>query len=312
MASLADRLLARELIVVTGKGGVGKTTLTALLGRALAARGRRVLLLETDPRESLHQLFGTEPSGGRILEAGPGLWLQNLEPRAVVEALVREKVPVAAIARRVIASPIFQHFAAGAPGLKEMATLGYAMRTVRGASRHRVDVVVLDAPATGHGVSMLNAPLLLEAAVGGGELGAMASELARWIADPARCAVAIGTLAEEMPVQEAIESLALLQAPPGRTGAGSAAGGREPAAVVVNGMYPPFPARLSAARAAVAPVLELWRRRRALNERELRRLRAAWRGPLLELPLLPLPRGPALLDGLAHALEPFLAAPIEA
>jgi energy-coupling factor transporter ATP-binding protein EcfA2 len=293
MSSLAALLLSRQLIVVTGKGGVGKTTLTGVLGRALAARGRRVLLLETDPRESLHQLVGTEPSGGRVLEAGPGLWLQNLEPRAVVEGLVREKIPVAAIARRVIASPVFQHFAAGAPGLKEMATLGYAWRAVRGSGRHRMDVVVLDAPATGHGVSMLQAPLLLEDAVAGGELGAMAAELAAWIADPAHCAVVVTTVAEELPVQEATELIGLL--------------GRAPALVVVNALYPPLPRPLPAGRGELATLLDLWRRRRELNERELRRLRAAWRGPLLELPLLPFPRGQALLEGLGAELEERLA-----
>ncbi|HXG45756.1 MAG TPA: ArsA family ATPase [Gemmatimonadales bacterium] len=293
MSSPAALLLSRQLIVVTGKGGVGKTTLTALLGRALAARGRRVLLLETDPRESLHQLLGTEPSGGRLLEAGPGLWFQNLDPRAVVEGLVREKIPVAAIARRVIASPLFQHFAAGAPGLKEMATLGHALRAVRGPGRPRLDVVVLDAPATGHGVSMLNAPLLLEDAVRGGELGAMAAELAAWIADPAHCAVAIATVAEELPVQEATELIGLLR--------------REPAVVVVNALYPPLPRPLPAERGDLAPFIDRWRRRRELNERELRRLRAAWRGPMLALPLLPLPRGPALLDGLGAVFERELA-----
>ncbi len=316
MPSLADRLASRQLIVVTGKGGVGKTTLTALLGQALAARGRRVLLLEADLRERLYQLLGTEPSGGRVLEAGARLWIQHLDPRTVVEDLVHQTVRVAAIARRVIRNPIFQHFAAGAPGLKEMATLGYAHRTVQGAYRHHADIVVLDAPATGHGVSMLNAPLLLQDAVSGGELGAMAAELGAWIADPARAAVVVGTLAEEMPVQEAIELVALLRRPAGggamegspTATARRAPGSREPAAVVVNRLYPPFPARLAHRRRALGPVRELWSRRRALNERDLGRLRAALTGPLVELPLLPLPQGPALLAGLAQALEPFLDA----
>ena len=133
---LIQQLARRRLIVVTGKGGVGKTTLTAAIGRLLAAAGRKTLLLEIDPRESL-------------------------QPHAVIESLVREKVPLAPLANRIIGSQVFQQSVAGAPGLKEMAVLGYALRTVLGEYRHSADVVVLDAPATGHGVSMLTAPLHL-------------------------------------------------------------------------------------------------------------------------------------------------------
>jgi anion-transporting ArsA/GET3 family ATPase len=115
IVSLLDRLERQQLIVVTGKGGVGKTTLTAVLGRRLAAAGRRTLLLEIDPRESLHQLLGTEPSGGAIVSAGRHLSAQNLQARSVIEDLVKEKVTLRALARRIVDSPLFQHFADGAP-----------------------------------------------------------------------------------------------------------------------------------------------------------------------------------------------------
>ena len=69
--TLGDRLLRQQLVVVTGKGGVGKTTVSAVLGRLLASRGRRVLLLEVDPRENLHHMLGVPPSGGEIVVAGP-------------------------------------------------------------------------------------------------------------------------------------------------------------------------------------------------------------------------------------------------
>lgn len=297
-----ELLARRQLVVVTGKGGVGKTSLTAALGRLLAGRGHRTLLLEVDPRESLHQLLGTEPSGGAVVKAGGKLSLQNLQPRAVVEGLVREKVKLGVLAKRIIASPAFQHFVDGAPGLREMAVLGYALRTVQGEYRHKADIVVLDAPATGHGASMLAAPQLLADMVAGGQLGEMAGALAGFVADPARCGVIIATLAEEMPVQETIELITLLKARLGRP----------PELVVANALYPPFPAaatrrRVPSAGEADRNLLDLWQQRTEGNERELARLRSAWAGALAELPLVSEERGPALLDRLESALAERIA-----
>ena len=280
--SALDRLAERQLVVVTGKGGVGKTTVASVLGRLLAARGRRVLLLEVDPRESLHQALGTEPSGGEIVPAGPGLWLQNLQPQAVIEGLVHEKVPLGYLARKIVESPSFHHFVEGAPGLKETALLGYAYRTLHAGRRPRADLVILDAPATGHGATLLASPGLLAQAAQGGQLGDMAADLAAFLADPTRCGVALATLAEEMPIQETLELLEVLQAKLGL----------RPDLVVANGLYPVPPP---------GPGLELLRTRRRLNEAELARLSAAWDGPLVSLPLLALDRGPALIDRLAQA-----------
>lgn len=311
-SGLLPALLTRQLIVVTGKGGVGKTTIAAALARLLSEAGRRVLLLEIDPRESLHQLLGTEPSGGSIVKATPKLAVQNLQPQKVVESLVREKVPLPLLAKKIVASSIFQHFAGGAPGLKEMSILGYALRTVEGDYKHKADVVVLDAPATGHGASMLAAPLLLADLVGGGQIGEMSASLARFIADPKRCGVVLTTLAEEMPVQELAELVALLEERIGRP----------PELVVVNGLYPEFPggrtARRQGTRGDGGPVdpasgwspdqlATLWRDRRAVNDRELERLGRIWKGARAEMPLLALDRGPALLEAMTALLGEALA-----
>lgn len=288
---LAQRLGRQELVVVTGKGGVGKTTLSLALGSLLAEHGRRVVVLETDPRESLHQLADTAPSGGEIVRAGPRLWIQNVQPRSVLEELVHERVRIAALARRIVASPIFENFAAGAPGLKELAVLVHARRLASGR-RRRGDVVVLDAPATGHGVSLLAAPQLVTEVIAQGPVGEMAQELAALIADAERCAVVIVTLAEEMAVQEAIELIALLRQRVARRAD----------LVAVNGLYPPLPDPPPAAPPGAAGAMELWAARRAANERELARLGAAWKGTRVELPLVPIERGPALVAALRSLL----------
>jgi hypothetical protein len=297
-------LAARSLLVVTGKGGVGKTAVAATLGRALAARGRRVLVVEVDPRENLHRMLGVRPSGGEVVAAGPRLWVQNLKPRQVLDQIVREQVPLPFLAERVLRSPVYEQFAAGAPGLKEMAILGHAFRMLRGRvpGVPPLDQVVLDAPATGHGVALLAAPRLVSDVVRRGPFGRMAGELAALIADPGRCGVAVVTQAEEMPVEEALELAATL----------GERMGRPPELLVVNGLYPPAPPPEEGR--PDDPLTALWRRRRAIHERELADLRASWPAPpagpqggpsggTIELPLLPLDGGPALVAALGECLE---------
>jgi anion-transporting ArsA/GET3 family ATPase len=288
--TLAERLSRHQLVVVTGKGGVGKTTVSAALGRLLAAHGRKVLLLEVDPRENLHHMLGVAPSGGEIVVAGTRLALQNVRPLGVVEELVRERLKVGLLVRRVLASPVFQHFVEGGPGLKELAVLLHAQRLARRGGRDGVDVVVLDAPATGHGVSLLAAPFLVSEVIPHGPVGRLAHELAAYVADAARCGVVVVTSAEEMPVQEALELIA---------SAGEKLG-RPPEAVVVNGLYPAVPTALARGGDGA---LALWRERRATNDRELARLAAAWSGARIELPLLPLERGPEIVAALVERLE---------
>lgn len=278
------------LLVVTGKGGVGKSTVAAAIGDALARRGRRVLALEIDPRETLHRLLDTPPSDGAVVPAGPRLWLQNLRPRNEIEALVRRRIPIPLVARAVGASPVFHHFVEGAPGLKELAVLGHALRLVRGDAGPGVDTVVLDAPATGHGVSLLAAPLLVSDILGGGPVADLARDIAAMVGDPAQCGVLVVTLAEEMPVQEAIELRADLVRRVGRDAQG----------LVINALYPPFKGRGTSA------THRLWRDRRAVNEAELARLKDAWPGPTLEVPLIAADAGPDLVGAVAGHLEGWL------
>ena len=173
-------LARRELIVVTGKGGVGKSAVAAALGSLLAGTGRRTLLLEIDPRESLHAWLEVPPSGGELLAVGPRLFLQHLDPRQEMDDLVDHHLRIGPLVRRVLASPVYAHFADGAPGLKELAVLGHALRLVDGPpikGAPPLDVVVLDAPASGHGVTLLTAPSLAAEVIRQGPFGRMAARL---------------------------------------------------------------------------------------------------------------------------------------
>jgi anion-transporting ArsA/GET3 family ATPase len=291
-ANTLERLARLELVVVTGKGGVGKSVVTAALGTLLAARGRKVLLLEVDPRENLHQLFDVDPSGGDIVKARPRLHLQHVEPRELLDDLVRDKLKVKLLVNKVLSSPVHRHFTEGAPGLKETAVFGRAMRLVEGhgpPALRRPDVVILDAPATGHGVSWLAAPQLVSDVIRSGPIGHMAELIAAFLGDRSRFGVVVVTAAEEMPVQESLELI----------GALDSRFGREPEAVVANALYPPFDDEADPDDAGV----RLWHDRRAINEAELERLDAAWAGPLAEVPLLPVAPGPGLVGAVARELE---------
>jgi anion-transporting ArsA/GET3 family ATPase len=289
---MLDILAKLQLIVVTGKGGVGKSTVTAALGRRLSARGRRVLLVEVDPRENLHQLFDVRPSGGDVVKIRPRLYLQHLDPRKVLDDIVSEKLKVGALVRRVLSSPIHLHFTEGAPGLKETAVFGRILRLVEGHAPRRVpipDVVLLDAPATGHGMSWLTAPRLISEVIQSGPVGHMAAAIASFMADQERFGVVAVTAAEEMPIQECLELLETL----------SERMSRSPEAVVVNALFPPVVDDFD----SEDPAESLWMRRRRINERELERLAARWKGPTAELPLLAIDSGPRLVEVLGHHLE---------
>lgn len=296
--TLLESLAARELVVVTGKGGVGKTTTAAALGRLLAARGRRVLLLECDPRESLYRLLGVPPSGGGFVVAGPRIHVQNLRPRDVVDRLVRERIKLGFVVDRVTSSPVYRHFVDGAPGMQQAALLGHAMEVVLGRAGHDapdVDVVVLDAPATGHGVSMLAAPLRVSEVIEDGPVGKLVRELAGFLKDPDRTSTVAVTLAEEMPVQETLELAATMRE----------RFGRDPDLVLVNGLYPAID---GAETSEDSEIRALWRDRRGAQNHELRRLDDAWHGPRVDLPLVPAHEGGERVDRLVELLGDALDA----
>jgi len=228
---LLDSLVARRLVVLTGKGGVGKSVVGAALALAARARGKRVLLVEVGAALEASRRLGGPPSRSRETEALPGLFTLNLEPQAVMDEYVRHMLRLELVARRVLASPIYHRFFAAAPGLKELMVLGKIMvleEAQRRLSREPLwDLIVVDAPATGHGLAYLKVPLAASLAVPVGPIGHNAGRILAMLRDRERTALVVVAAPEEMAVVEAVE---LYRAAEGDVGV-------EPQAVVLNGCH---------------------------------------------------------------------------
>ena len=205
MASVLDR----ELLVITGKGGVGKTTTAAILGLLGARRGLRVVVVELGDQGRLPRLFGrAAPDLGVEVELAENLWSISIDPdRALLEWLQSIGGPIAG--RVLGSSTTFQYFAAAAPGAKELVSMVKIWELTQGERWRRragsYDLVVLDAPATGHALAMLHSPWTFGAIARVGPIAGQTRQVQQLLEDRARCGYLAVAHATEMAVSEALE-----------------------------------------------------------------------------------------------------------
>jgi len=285
-------LLAKPLLVVTGKGGAGKSTVAASLGVAAAARGIRTIVAEVAARDDVSQVIG----GGHDPEGRAPTFVErpvldnlhhiSIDPESALEEYLHDQLP-RGLSSLLGASRMFSYLAAATPGLRELLTVGkvweLAQPDRRTPGARPYDLVILDAPATGHGVAVLTAPQTFAGAARVGPVARQGAIIHTMLADPARTAIVAVARPEEMPVNE---TLAL-------EGALQASLGQRLAAVVVNGM---LPARFSAAETvalAAAPPSRATRAaltlatRARLQRSQAARLRRGLPGiPVRSLPFL--------------------------
>lgn len=200
-------LLDHRLLVVTGKGGVGKSTVSAALALLGARRGKRVLVCEVNTQERIAPLLGAPPSGGEVREAAPGLFTVDVTPRDAMREYGLMVLKFRSIYDAVFENRLVRYFLRAIPSLAELVILGKILHEVRleEGGRPRWDLVVLDAPATGHAVQLLRVPATLLDTVPPGPLRRDAQWMQDLLVDPAVTSLSIVTLPEEMPVNEAIE-----------------------------------------------------------------------------------------------------------
>jgi len=303
-------LLDKRVVLVLGKGGVGRSTVAAAIAAACARRGRRTLLFEASANDRFGELFGgSEPVGTSITRLRENLYAVNTNPGAALEEYGLMVLKFRRVYRMVFENRVTRYFLRAIPGLDEYAVLGKAWFHWNEEERGRPawDTLVFDMPASGHAMSMLRIPKVILETVPEGPLTRDAATLRKQLQDTSHTAIVLATLAEEMPVTEARELTALLHRQLNL----------RVARLIVNQVFPDrFPSgspaeqvleRLDAASGDLAALAGHGRtalRRRRLNERYIAELARHLVIPRLELPLLFAPRlGPAEVDQLSQLIE---------
>ncbi|MFT3923681.1 MAG: ArsA-related P-loop ATPase [Myxococcales bacterium] len=282
-----------QFVTVVGKGGVGKTTVSTALALAAARRGKRVLIAMCNAKERVSQLLEVPPIGAYNQTVLPGIDAVNMNPKEALEEYGMMVLKVRALYRAIFENRLVAAFLRGTPGIEAWSMLGKAQfhaRELTPDGRKRYDMVILDSPATGHGLEMMRVPRVLLDVAPPGLLRREAERAWELFADPTRAGALIVTLPEDMPVSESIELNAALRDELGLPVAG----------LVVNGLLPRlFSAEegdivTSVARdiAPESPIHSLLvaGRRRTLRERvqadALARVQEELPLPRFELPLL--------------------------
>jgi anion-transporting ArsA/GET3 family ATPase len=203
----APELLDRRLLLFTGKGGVGKSTMAAATALLAASIGKRVLLVEVDAKGDIPAQFERAPVGFSPREVYPGVLAMAMDTEASLQEYLRLNLRVPVLGRLGPLARVLDFVATAAPGVKEILTIGKIAWDVRESLEGRADydLVVVDAAATGHIVAQLGAADAIRELVDVGPLRNQTQWVSDLLADPAITAVNIVTTPEEMPVAETIE-----------------------------------------------------------------------------------------------------------
>ena len=302
-----NRLLDKRLIFVTGKGGVGKSTVAAVLGVLGARHGLRTMVAELSSQQRVQRVFNRYGQRFEEIQLAPGLFTISIDPEHAMNEYL--EVKVGPLGHALASSRLFQTFAMATPGMRELLTIGKVWelaqfhRRTEGAAPY--DLVIVDAPATGHGMGLLRTPRTFAEIARVGPIAHQGRSIAETIADREFTGVVVVATPEEMPVNETLTLSEALD--------------REEVAldlIVLNALYPvrfdqaevdQLADALNRTRSALsrsALRAALAEHARAQNQREQQaRLMAGVNGRLVELPYVFTDQfGPREIDSLADAL----------
>ena len=288
---VADFCSASRVVIVAGKGGVGKTTVTAALAITAARAGKSVLIVEVEGKSGLPAMFDAPALGYDEIDLDLRIRARFLTPdAALVDYLVTHGLK--RISKRLASSGALEVVATAVPGMKDILVLGKVKSIEEGRA---ADLIVVDAPAAGHAVTFLLSARGLLDAVRVGPIRKQAQDVVDLLSDPARCQVMLVTLAEETPVSEIIDTAFAIE-----DRAGVSLG-----PVVVNGCFAPLPVAVSTNAATIldgarqsdrfvsqreaadlAHAAAFLEERHALQHEQIQRLRERLPLPQIELPFV--------------------------
>lgn len=203
-----DELLKARIHIVCGKGGVGKTTVSAALALVAARHGRKVCVVEVDRKGSLPKLFGAKSPSYKPSELSPGVWGVNVLQEEALAEYLNVQYHMHRISRVLTSSHFVDYITIAAPGLKDILVLGkiWYLEQDRsaGGKHYDFDTIIVDAPAAGHMLTFLSAPMGLSDAVQVGPIRRQSDWLVEMLQDPTRTVAHVVAMAEEMPVTETI------------------------------------------------------------------------------------------------------------
>ena len=200
--ALGPDLLGRKLLFVTGKGGTGKTTVTAALAQLAAQRGKRVLACDIDATGGLAAMFEAAPSGFEPTQVAPSISVMSMDTEASLREYLKIQLRIPLAGRIGPLAKAFDFVATAAPGVREILTVGKFCWEVK--ERH-YDLVVVDAPASGHIVGQLAAPQAINDLVKVGLIRSQTDWMLDILSDPAQTGLVAVCTPEEMPVSETLE-----------------------------------------------------------------------------------------------------------
>lgn len=202
-------LLTKRLIFISGKGGVGKTTVAVLLGLLASQCKKNVVLVEMNSSSRIPPLFETTGTTNEIIPLAPYLSTINITPPLCFEEYVLRQIRFRTIYEMLFNNAFVMNFVNATPGLAEILMLGkiydLVLQTHASTNKPDYDLVIVDAPATGHGLSALEVPHILLDLVKMGPLHTTAKKMIGMFSDGSKTALSLVTLAEEMPVNETVE-----------------------------------------------------------------------------------------------------------
>jgi anion-transporting ArsA/GET3 family ATPase len=213
VSSALDTLLDRRLLLVTGKGGTGKSTLAVAIARLAARQGLETVVVELGDEAALPPLLSSTPEGvpegdGRDpVPIGDHLHTLRIHPLEALTEYLELQIPIRPMVHLVTRNPAFRRLLEAAPGWRDLITLGklWHLESLRDGGRPRWDLIVVDAPATGHGLSFLSIPRVVVETVRMGPLRRHTDWVQDLLMDPARTLVLPVTLLEDLPVRETLE-----------------------------------------------------------------------------------------------------------